>query len=163
LNQHLLFFRAPEVIIGHKYDGRIDIWSVGAVLAELYTGHVLFQNDSVPTMLSRISGILGPIPHDVLINGKETYKYYTSSSVVYEKNEEQFVSLIYPKHTTLESRLHFDLLKMSDDDKNFVQFIKDLLNLDPLKRCTAEEALHHNWLAGADKLEIAAPSLSFQK
>jgi serine/threonine protein kinase len=49
-------FRAPEVILGHKYDTRIDIWSVGAVLAELHTGYVLFQNDSVPTMLSRITG-----------------------------------------------------------------------------------------------------------
>lgn len=57
--------RAPEVIIGHDYDGRIDIWSIGAVLAELYTGYVLFQNDSVPTMLARIEGILGPTPHEV--------------------------------------------------------------------------------------------------
>ena len=32
-----LHFRAPEVIIGHPYDGRIDIWSVGCVLAEMHT------------------------------------------------------------------------------------------------------------------------------
>lgn len=42
------------MILGHGYDGRIDIWSVGAVLAELYTDYVLFQNESVQTMLARI-------------------------------------------------------------------------------------------------------------
>jgi serine/threonine protein kinase len=50
------FNRAPEVILGHPYDTRIDIWSIGAVAAEMLTGYVLFQNDSVASMLSRITG-----------------------------------------------------------------------------------------------------------
>lgn len=52
-------YRAPEVILGLAYDQKIDIWSLGAVLAELYTGYVLFQNDSIQTMLARIGGIVG--------------------------------------------------------------------------------------------------------
>ena len=35
-------YRAPEVILGCKYDFRIDIWSLGCILAELFTGNVLF-------------------------------------------------------------------------------------------------------------------------
>lgn len=35
-------YRAPEVIVGCKYDCKIDIWSLGCVLAELLTGSVLF-------------------------------------------------------------------------------------------------------------------------
>ena len=46
-------YRAPEVILGVPYDYKIDVWSYGAVLAELLTGYVLFQNDSIPTMLAR--------------------------------------------------------------------------------------------------------------
>lgn len=49
-------YRAPEVILNAKYDQRIDVWSYGAVLAELLTGNVLFQNDSVASMLARITG-----------------------------------------------------------------------------------------------------------
>lgn len=64
-------YRAPEVILGMPYDARIDIWSIGAVLAELHTGYVLFQNDSVPTMLSRITGIMGPFEKHVLARGKD--------------------------------------------------------------------------------------------
>ena len=44
------------MIIGHNYDSRIDIWSIGCVLAEMHTGYVLFQNDSVASMLARITG-----------------------------------------------------------------------------------------------------------
>jgi serine/threonine protein kinase len=30
------------VIIGCKYDYKIDMWSLGCILAELWTGYVLF-------------------------------------------------------------------------------------------------------------------------
>ena len=36
-------YRAPEVILGLPYDQKVDIWSVGCILAELLTGSVLFQ------------------------------------------------------------------------------------------------------------------------
>ncbi|XP_019082488.1 PREDICTED: probable serine/threonine-protein kinase dyrk2 [Camelina sativa] len=39
-------YRAPEVILGLPYDKKIDVWSLGCILAELCTGNVLFQNDS---------------------------------------------------------------------------------------------------------------------
>jgi len=35
-------YRAPEVIMGCKYDYKVDIWSLGCILAELWTGNVLF-------------------------------------------------------------------------------------------------------------------------
>ena len=36
-------YRSPEVILGAPYDQKIDIWSLGCILAELCTGRVLFQ------------------------------------------------------------------------------------------------------------------------
>lgn len=33
----------PQVILGMRYDQKIDIWSLGCILAELATGYVLFQ------------------------------------------------------------------------------------------------------------------------
>ena len=31
-------YRAPEVVVGLPYDGRIDVWSLGCVIAEMFTG-----------------------------------------------------------------------------------------------------------------------------
>ena len=33
-------YRAPEVILGMSYGAKIDLWSLGAIIAELYTGEV---------------------------------------------------------------------------------------------------------------------------
>ncbi len=36
------FYRSPEVILGCGYGTEIDVWSLGCILAELYTGYPLF-------------------------------------------------------------------------------------------------------------------------
>jgi serine/threonine protein kinase len=147
--------RAPEVILGHTYDGRIDIWSVGAVLAELFTNYVLFQNDSVASMLSRIIGILGPFPAHILSNCADAGKYFTASNLVYEREEQDpnTFHLIFPKKTSLRSRLHCESKGSSDEDL-FVDFIRALLDLDCMARLTAAEALQHPWLADADTVQF---------
>jgi serine/threonine protein kinase len=163
-------YRAPEVVIGHPYDSRIDIWSVGAVIAELFTGYVLFQNDSVQTMLARITGIMGKFPEHVLQEGRDTRKYFTVSDIVYEKDEVGQYHLVFPKRTTLEARLHLAGSKgdasdvpsssgadqLSEDEALFVDFIRSTLCLDPRKRPTAYEALQHPWLRDADTVEFEA-------
>ncbi len=45
---------------------QIDIWSLGCILAELWTGNVLFLNDSIVTLLARIVAIVGPFPKEML-------------------------------------------------------------------------------------------------
>ena len=45
-------YRAPEVLLGLPYDSKIDVWSLGCILAELYSSRVLFSNKSVVTLLA---------------------------------------------------------------------------------------------------------------
>lgn len=147
------------MIIGHPYDTRIDIWSVGAVLAELHTGYVLFQNDSVATMLSRITGILGQFPQHVLQRGRDTGKYFSLSNIVYERDEEGSFHLIFPKRTDLASRLHLPenpaATALSGEEEQFVDFVRQMLHLDPVQRMSAEEALAHPWLSDADTVYVS--------
>jgi len=154
-------YRAPEVSLGHPYDSRIDIWSLGAVAAEMYTGYVLFQNDSIATMLGRIVGILGPYPTHILENSRESHKYFTANNtIIYEKNENDEISLILPKKTTLEKRLHVDKIineSPNDDiteEKQFVNFVRELLLLDPNNRPIAKKALTHRWLQNAYDIDF---------
>ena len=83
-------YRAPEVILGLPYDGKIDVWSLGCVLAEMHTGYVLLQNDSVQTMLARMIGILGPMPARMLADGRDVPKFFVGrSSLIYERVQAQ--------------------------------------------------------------------------
>ncbi|EKX31033.1 hypothetical protein GUITHDRAFT_83483, partial [Guillardia theta CCMP2712] len=135
-------YRAPEVILGLPYDQQIDMWSLGCILAELWTGRVLFQNDSLATLLARVVGILGGIEENMLFQGRYTHRFFTKTKIIYDRLSDDNGSLVYifPKKTTLRHRL-------GTDDELFIDFIDKLLQVNPTKRFTAEQALHHPWLA----------------
>ncbi|KXZ49266.1 hypothetical protein GPECTOR_22g859 [Gonium pectorale] len=55
-----LWYRAPEVLLGsEEYDESIDVWSCGAVLAELLTGEPLFPASSEIECLNMMAALLG--------------------------------------------------------------------------------------------------------
>eukprot|EP01124_Arcella_intermedia_P022273 TRINITY_DN3278_c0_g1_i1.p1 TRINITY_DN3278_c0_g1~~TRINITY_DN3278_c0_g1_i1.p1 ORF type:complete len:652 (+),score=137.72 TRINITY_DN3278_c0_g1_i1:121-2076(+) len=127
-------YRAPEVILGLPYGQKIDMWSLGCILAELLTGRVIFHNYSVVTLLARIIGIIGNIPDDMMVRGNFVDKYFNDDGELYENTE-----IITPKKTTLQRRVR-------SDDLLFLDFLKKLLTIDPEKRPSATEALQHPWL-----------------
>ncbi|BAT72594.1 Dual specificity protein [Vigna angularis] len=134
-------YRAPEVILGLPYDKKIDIWSLGCILAELCTGNVLFQNDSPATLLARVIGIIGPIDQGMLAKGRDTYKYFTKNHMLYERNQEtNRLEYLIPKKTSLRHRLPMG-------DQGFIDFVAHLLEVNPKERPSASEALKHPWLS----------------
>uniref|UniRef100_A0A7N0VGY7 Protein kinase domain-containing protein n=1 Tax=Kalanchoe fedtschenkoi TaxID=63787 RepID=A0A7N0VGY7_KALFE len=134
-------YRAPEVIFGLPYDKKIDIWSLGCILAELCTGNVLFQNDSAATLLARMIGIISPIDQSMLSKGRDTYKYFTKSHMLYERNQEtNRLEYLIPKKSLLKHRLPMG-------DQGFIDFVSYLLEINPKKRPSASEALKHPWLS----------------
>ncbi|OAY38404.1 probable serine/threonine-protein kinase dyrk2 isoform X2 [Manihot esculenta] len=134
-------YRAPEVILGLPYDQKIDLWSLGCILAELCSGEVLFPNDAVVMILARMIGMLGPIDLEMLARGQETNKYFTKEYDLYYLNEEtNQVEYIIPEESSLEHH-------MQTYDKGFSDFLRTLLEVNPLRRPTAREALDHPWLS----------------
>ncbi|CAM0882976.1 unnamed protein product [Alopecurus aequalis] len=134
-------YRAPEVILGLPYDQRIDIWSLGCILAELYTGEVLFPNESVSTMLAGMIGIIGPIDMEMIALGQEAQKYFTDDYDLFTKNEEtDQLEYLVPEKSSLRRHLRCP-------DPQFVDFLSYLLEINPRKRPTASEALEHPWLS----------------
>jgi len=134
-------YRAPEVILGLSYDKKIDVWSLGCILAELCTGNVLFQNDSPATLLARVMGIIAPIDQSMLAKGRDTYKYFTKNHMLYERNQEtNRLEYLIPKKTSLRHRLPMG-------DQGFIDFVAHLLEINPKKRPSASEALKHPWLS----------------
>lgn len=135
-------YRAPEVILGLPYDRKIDIWSLGCILAELCSGDVLFPNDALVTLLERMIGMFGPIDMEMLVKGQETHKYFTKDyEYLYQINEETSeLEYMMPEELSLEN--HVKVL-----DSGFIDFLKYLLEMNPGRRPTADEALLHPWLS----------------
>ena len=101
---------------------------------------VLFPNDTLVILLARVIGMLGPIDIEMLQNGKETDKYFTKDYDLYQINEEtDEMEYIIPQETSLEEHLQVS-------DALFIDFVKNLLEINPQKRPTASEALQHPWL-----------------
>ncbi|RID55035.1 hypothetical protein BRARA_G02317 [Brassica rapa] len=134
-------YRAPEVILGLPYDKKIDVWSLGCILAELCTGNVLFQNDSPASLLARVMGIIGTIDQEMLTKGRDSHKYFTKNRMLYERNQESNrLEYLIPKRTSLRHRLPMG-------DQGFTDFVAHLLEINPKKRPSASEALKHPWLS----------------
>jgi serine/threonine protein kinase len=64
-NKHYIcsrFYRAPELLCeSNYYTCSVDTWSLGCVMAEMYTGEPLFAGANTKEQLKLISGILGPV------------------------------------------------------------------------------------------------------
>jgi len=147
-------YRAPEVILGLAYDQKIDIWSLGCIVAELWAGFVLFQNDSVQSLLARIMGILGPLPAHMMATGRFVPQYFTQDGRLFRESQSpppssaatmpvdphRSLHLLVPKRTSLKQR-------MRTNDEVFLDFLSSLLQVDPALRPSATEALQHPFLS----------------
>lgn len=56
------YYRAPEVILGSKYTEKIDVWSIGCIMAEMISGSTLFPGSDQIDQWSQITGELLHIP-----------------------------------------------------------------------------------------------------
>lgn len=71
------------------------MWSLGCILAELWTGNVLFQNDTVQGLLARVIGIIGPIPEKMFREGKLVNNFFTREKLLYQDVNEKILTDFY--------------------------------------------------------------------
>ena len=70
------YYRAPEVILGMKYDEKIDIWSLGCILVELYLGNPLLPGVCSYDQLYKITECIGEIPQYLIESSNNINKYF---------------------------------------------------------------------------------------
>lgn len=49
-----LWYRAPEVLLAQSYNSKVDIWSAGCIIAEMYAKRALFPGTSEGNQLGKI-------------------------------------------------------------------------------------------------------------
>lgn len=131
------FYRAPEVILEAGYSEKIDMWSLGCVLFELYKGIPIFQGSNEQDQLCRIVEIIGEVPESLILASKRKAVFFNEEMKVRDKNGE----LAKPAIKTVAG-----LIKNAE--KNFIDFLIDCFKINPDERIDAEAALSHPWIKG---------------
>ncbi|KAI0244479.1 serine threonine protein kinase CMGC group [Massospora cicadina] len=135
-------YRAPEIILGMGWSYPCDIWSVGCILVELFTGDALFQTHENLEHLAMMQAVLGPIPPTIVRRAnKAGQKLFSDTG-----------KLLYPTSETSKQSTKFvkgmkDISKIATRAGIFTKLFTDLLSkllvYAPEQRIQAADALRH--------------------
>lgn len=123
------WYRAPEIMLSFaNYASAIDVWSVGCILAELLAGKPIFKGRDYVDQLNQILHYLGTPSEDTLrrVGSPRAQDYIRSLPI---KPRVPFQQL-FPHANPLA-----------------IDLLSKMLNFDPAKRITCEQALQHPYLA----------------
>jgi len=76
-------YRAPEVILGLGWTYPCDVWSIGCILVELFTGDAMFQTHENHEHLKLMEVTLGPIPSHMIKKSSTAQKYFEKDIVIW--------------------------------------------------------------------------------
>lgn len=166
------FYRSPEVLLGLPYDQAIDMWSFGCILYELHTGDPLFNGTSEQDQIYKITETLGLPPDLMLDAGRKTASYFRKSSkggyerLQAKKEYKPFMartlsSLLGSDSGGPGGRRAGELGHNKLDYDRFEDLLRRLLELDPAKRITPQEALEHDFIRKPPSVESPATTQQF--
>jgi len=145
-------YRAPEIILGLGWSYPCDIWSIGCILVEFYTGDALFQTHDNLEHLAMMEAVVGRKIDSHLVQqvNKGSSRHGANSAARYFKR----LKLDYPNaETTRGSRRFVKAMRNLDDViptttpfmRNFKDLLRKIFVYDPSQRITAHQALQHEW------------------
>ncbi|KAI8377781.1 kinase-like domain-containing protein [Radiomyces spectabilis] len=134
-------YRAPEIILGMGWSYPCDIWSIGCILVEFFTGDALFQTHDNLEHLAMMEVVLGRLPPRIIKSASRDAQNFFKD-----------YRLKYPNaSTTRQSQKYVQALKSLDKiitppstlNRYFLDLLQKMLVYDPAQRITAREALRH--------------------
>ncbi|KAH6624209.1 kinase-like domain-containing protein [Chaetomium sp. MPI-SDFR-AT-0129] len=151
-------YRAPEIILGLGWSYPCDIWSIGCILVEFFTGDALFQTHDNLEHLAMMEAVVNTRIDPALVQqvNRMTRNGGNPASKYFKR-----LKLDYPMPDTTRASRRFvkAMKKLRDIIPPTSKFLKEFLDLlekifvyDPAQRITAKQALQHPWFR-----EVAHP------
>jgi len=131
------YYRSPEVVMGQGYGTPIDMWSLGCVLAELYTGRPLFPAKSEVELMLLVAELLGLPSAAVLRKSQRGEELFPAGLLASRRDRKGRVRR--PGSRSLKDAL-------GTEDVDLLDFISGCLTWDPAQRMTPSDALQHPFL-----------------
>ncbi|CZS93571.1 hypothetical protein WAI453_001108 [Rhynchosporium graminicola] len=149
-------YRAPEIILGLGWSFPCDIWSIGCILVEFFTGDALFQTHDNLEHLAMMESVCNKKLDTHLIQAVNSMAKRNSGNPAAKFFKR--LKLDYPQpDTTRASRRFVKAMKhlneiVPDSNKfckNFLDLLQKIFVYDPAERITAHQALQHPWFKEA--------------
>nr|WPM83324.1 ProsG [Phaeosphaeria sp.] len=122
-----LWYRPPDVLLGSRsYNTSIDIWSMGCIIAEIFTGRPLFAGNTNEDQLQKIFRLMGT-PSERSWPGVQQLPGFASLAQM----------RTYPMQDLVQVVPQVDVMGLD--------LLKRLLQPCPEARISAADALNHPW------------------
>ena len=122
-------YRSPELMLRMNHSTATDIFSIGVIVYELFTGKRLFMGHSDIEQFCELINMMG-----------------------YEELHDWPEGSIALSHLSAEPQINADQKQLvkylpSDSSQEMLEFIDAALRIDPASRSTARELLDYRWLS----------------
>ncbi|KAF9887388.1 dual specificity protein kinase kns1 [Aspergillus nanangensis] len=145
-------YRAPEIILNLGWSFPCDIWSIGCILVEFYTGDALFQtHDNLEHLAMMEAVIADKLDHKLVRqvmsgsrngNQNQASKYFYRGKLNYPNDETTRASRKYVR--AMKPLTHF-IPTTTKFHRLFLDLLQRIFIYDPKQRLSAKEALKHPW------------------
>jgi len=137
-------YRSPEVILNNGWNESGDLWCLGCIFIELYTGDLFFNVHHNLQHLAMMEKLIGPFPKRILdkITNETKVKYFQYFPA--EGQTRVHVEAVTPKERkTIDDAKGVHSLISTRKHNQFATFCMDLMKLDKDERLTPKKMMEH--------------------
>ncbi|KAJ9616331.1 serine threonine protein kinase CMGC group [Cladophialophora chaetospira] len=145
-------YRAPEIILQLGWSFACDIWSIGCIIVEFFTGDALFQTHDNLEHLAMMEAVCSGKIDSKLVkqvssggrgaNANSAAKFFNRGKLEYPNQETSKASRKYVKAM---KHLHEFIPANTSFNRQLLDLLRKIFVYDPKSRISAKEALKHPW------------------
>ncbi|XP_073494171.1 homeodomain-interacting protein kinase 4 [Phyllobates terribilis] len=165
------FYRAPEILLGLPFCEKLDMWSLGCIIAELHFGYPLYPGNNEYDQIRYICQTQG-LPDNYLLNGASKALFFfkhnvdTKGKILWRlKTQEEYqlatkvksverrkyilnsLDQIESLYRTMSHYPELEVLAERFDHRNMVDLIKRMLSWDSKRRINPTTAIEHPFIS----------------